>query len=219
MLRKDYLLRQVEMLSALVARLLHLRQIGDEQGATDEIEQSYQELFGFDPHLINLLPADFLLDKLRSGEYLDADKGITLALLLREDAMNYQTAGDAVQHFQRMARSLKVFLAVEREHQLAPEQAALYSVDDALAQLDEYELPADLKYDLFQYHEDNGQFAQAEDVLHELIIDTDGDAQVVDEGIAFYEWLLTLDDAELDTGNLPRAEVEESLAALRARGQ
>src|SRR5512141_781262 len=149
MLRKDYLLRQIEMLSALISRLLSLRQAGDEQAAAEEIEQSYQDLFGLDPRLISLLPSEFLLDKLRSGEYLDADKGTTLAILLREDAMNHQARGDALEHYQRLAKSLKVFLAVAQEHQLAPEQEALYDVDGVLAQMEDYELPLEIKYDLF----------------------------------------------------------------------
>lgn len=216
MLRKDYLLRQIEMLSALVARLLQLHQAGNEQEAAEEIEQSYHDLFGLDSRLIGLLPSEFLFDKLRSGEYLDADKGITLAILLREDATNFLSQGNALEHYQRLTRSLKVFLAIAREHQLAPEQSALYDVDAVLAQMDEYELPPDLKYDLFQYYEDLGQFAQAEDMLQELIEASEGSNDaLVDEGISFYEWLLTLDDGELAAGNLPRTEVQEALAHLR----
>ena len=216
MLRKDYLLRQIEMLSGLVARLLKLRDTGAEQEAADEIEQSYQELFGLEPRLIGLLPTDFLLDKLRSGEYLDADMGITLAILLREDASNFQVQGNVMEHYQRLTRSLKVFLAIELEHQLVPEQLALYDVDAVLAQMDDYELPPDLKYDLFQYYEDAGRFAQAEDVLHELIESSDAKEAIVAEAISFYESLLTLSDDELNAGNLPRTEVEEGLAQLRA---
>jgi hypothetical protein len=204
------------MLSGLVARLLQLRQDGEEQEAAGEIEEGYRELFGFDPRLIGLLPSEFLFDKLRSGEYLDADKGITLAILLREDAMNYLAQGNTLEHYQRLTRSLKVFLAIEREHQIAPEQQALYDADAVLAQMDEYELPPDLKYDLFQYFEDTGQYARAEDTLLELIEDSEDSAALVDEGVSFYEWLLTLDDDEMAAGNLPRAEVEEGLAQLRA---
>lgn len=215
MLRKDYLLRQIEMLSGFVARLLKMREAGDEQGAIDEIEQAYQELFGLDPRLISLLPNEFLLDKLRSGEYLDADQGFTLAVVLREDAANFQAQGNTQEHYQRLTRSLKIFLAIALEHNLAPEQAALYEVDNVLSQMAEYALPVDLQYDLFHYFEDEGQFARAEDELLELIEVSDNNPQVIEDGISYYEWLLTLGDPELEAGNLPRAEVEESLAELK----
>jgi Family of unknown function (DUF6483) len=214
MLRKDYLLRQIEMLSAFVARLLKMRSSGDEQGAIDEIEQAYQSLFGLESRLISLMPNEFLLGKLRSGEYLDADQGFTLAVVMREDAANYLAQDDMLEHYQRLTRSLKVFLAIALEHNLAPEQAALYQVDTVLAQMADYALPVDLQNDLFHYFEDEGQFARAEDELHELIDISDSNPQVIEDGISFYEWLLTLSDPELEAGNLPRTEVEESLAEL-----
>jgi tetratricopeptide (TPR) repeat protein len=216
MLRKDYLLQQIAMLSGLVARLLKLRDDGDEQGAADEIEQSYRELFGFEPQLISLLPSEFLFDKIRSGEYLDTSQGIMLAILLREDAMNYGATGNALEHYQRLIRSLKVFLVVEHEHELTPEQLELYDVDTVLDQMTEYELPVDIKYDLFLYYEDIGQYGRAEDMLHEALQDSDSNPELVAEGISFYEWLLTLPDEDLDAGNLPRVEVEESLAQLKS---
>lgn len=215
MLRKDYLLRQIEMLSGLVARLLQLRQSEDTQGAVDEIEQSYQELFGIEPKLISLLPAELLLDKLRSGEYLDADQGFTLAVILREDALNYLSVGNTIEHYQRLVRSLKVFLAIALEHNLAAEQIELYDVEEVLSQMSDYALPADLLYDLFHFYEDEGQFAYAEDALHELLEASDNSPDVLAEGASYYEWLLTLDDQELESGNLPRAEVQEGLAALK----
>jgi hypothetical protein len=215
MLRKDYLLRQIEMLSGLVIRLLQLRQTGDDQDAAEEIDQTYRELFGLEPSLISLLPTELLLDKIRTGEYLDADQGFTLAVVLREDALNYTARGDAMEHYQRLTRSLKVYLAVALEHSLAAEQVQLYDVDNVLSQMGDYVLPIDLQYDLFHYFEDQGQFARAEDELHELLNTSDNNPEVIDEGISFYEWLLTLQDAELESGNLPRAEVEESLVALR----
>jgi hypothetical protein len=215
MLRKDYLLRQIEMLSGFVAKLLKMRETGDEQGAIDEIEQAYNDLFGLDPRLISLLPNEFLLDKLRSGEYLDADQSFTLAVVLREDAANYLLQGNAQEHYQRLTRSLKVFLALALEHNLASEQADLYDVDAVLAQMADYALPTDLQYDLFHYFEDEGLYARAEDELHELIEVSDNNPQVIDDGISYYEWLLTLSDQDLEAGNLPRGEVEESLAELR----
>ncbi len=218
MLRKDYLLRQIEMLSALVAQLLQLRKTGQEQQAAETIQQSYRELFGLEPGLISLLPDELLLDKLRSGEYLDADKSFALAILMREDASNLATQGQMEVSVQRMLKSLKVFLATNKERALTPEQLELYDVDRMLAQLEDQTIPDDLAYDLFQYYEDTGQYAKAEDVLFDLVESSAASAAIQSEGIAFYEWLLTLSDDELIAGNLPRAEVIESLARLRALG-
>ncbi len=223
MLRKDYLLAQTEMLSGLVAQLLKLRQAGNELAVTAEIETSYHELFGLDPHLISLLPLEFLLGKIRSGEYLDTVQGLTLAILLREDAINQLERGNSQEHYQRVIRSLGLFLALSDEHHLQPEQLELYEVSTVLEQIADYELPQELKFSLFHYYEDTGQYAMAEDQLHDMMamhpLGNDSSAakgEIIAEGISYYEWLLGQTDEELAAGNLPRAEVEEGLEQLRA---
>lgn len=215
MLRKDYLLAQIEMLSGLVARLLKLREDGDEQSVTNEIDSSYHELFGLDPRLISLLPNPFLLEKIRSGEYLDAAQGMTLAIVLREDAINQLERGGTTEFYQRMTRSLSVFLAIAREHQLEPEQLGLYDVEAVLGRLAEYQLPNELNFELFHYYEDLGQYARAEDLLHETIEQSERNPEMIAEGIAFYEYLQSLPEHELEAGNLPRSEVEEGLLLLK----
>jgi hypothetical protein len=52
-----------------------------------------------------------------------------------------------------------------------------------------------------------GRFARAEDVLFDWL--KSGDPAATVEGINFYDRLLTLNDAELQRGELPRVEVEQ----------
>src|SRR6266540_3284155 len=56
-----------------------------------------------------------------------------------------------------------------------------------------------------------GRYADAEDALFEAIDDLPADTGLVDAGIAFYQRLLALQDADLETGGLPREEVKSSL--------
>src|SRR6266511_2008230 len=62
-----------------------------------------------------------------------------------------------------------------------------------------------------------GRYADAEDALFEAIDDLPADTGLVDAGIAFYQRLLALQDADLETGGLPREEVKSSLAELLRR--
>lgn len=59
-----------------------------------------------------------------------------------------------------------------------------------------------------------GRFAQGEDALFKVLRLVGPDPRVVARGRAFYEALGKLDDAQLEAGNLPRDEVEESHAQL-----
>jgi hypothetical protein len=61
-----------------------------------------------------------------------------------------------------------------------------------------------------------GTFAKAEDALFRVIKLIGPEQRVVERGIAFYTNILTKTDAELEAGDLPRDECEESLGRLRA---
>ena len=56
--------------------------------------------------------------------------------------------------------------------------------------------------------------AQAEDVLFHLLEDHPGDESILEAGLSLYDRLLQLSDFKLQSGGLPRDEVEESLAEL-----
>ena len=66
---------------------------------------------------------------------------------------------------------------------------------------------AEISRRLFQYFETRGHYAKAEDTIFVWL--ESGDARARDEGRAFYERLLKLDDATLEQGGLPRAEAEQ----------
>ena len=62
--------------------------------------------------------------------------------------------------------------------------------------------------------EELGQFGQAEDALFKVLRLVGPDPRVMARGKAFYESLMKLDDSRLESGNLPRDEVQESYLQL-----
>lgn len=214
MFQKDWLLRQIEMISAMVAQLVLLRRNGDFQEAEQTIDEAYREMFGLDPRLVGILPIQFLNDKIMSGDRFDGHRGLALAVLLREDAQNRLDQGRIGEVDTLWLRSLAVFLAVAKVGALPPEHRELYDTESMLERIDPDAMPGEMKYDLFQFYEDDGQFARAEDVLYELIEASPSPEVLIEEGIDFYEWLLLQSDEDLANGNLPRAEVAEGLERL-----
>lgn len=67
---------------------------------------------------------------------------------------------------------------------------------------------------LVSFSELAGDFAAAEDALFRVLKLVGPEPRVLAHGRAMYGRLLALDDATLETGNLPRDEVEDSLAEL-----
>jgi len=70
---------------------------------------------------------------------------------------------------------------------------------------------------LMQHYERTGEFAKAEDALFAMLEAEPKNPRLIKFGIAFYRRLELQNDASLETGNLPRAEVEAGLADLRTR--
>jgi predicted transcriptional regulator len=60
-----------------------------------------------------------------------------------------------------------------------------------------------------------GQYTKAEDMLWTLLSATEFDPEVAEEGVRFYEELLTWDDTALGAASLSRAELAEGLEALK----
>ncbi|GEM_PF-6471860 len=65
---------------------------------------------------------------------------------------------------------------------------------------------------LLQLFEENQRFANAEDVVFQLI--SNSQETYLEVGLAFYERIQQLDDDLLDAGGLPRIEVKESFDEL-----
>jgi hypothetical protein len=70
---------------------------------------------------------------------------------------------------------------------------------------------------LMRHYEESGAFGRAEDALFDLLTTELDSTALLDVGIAFYERLRSQSDAALDSGNLPRPELEAGLAELRQR--
>ncbi|MGQ9815115.1 MAG: DUF6483 family protein [Candidatus Roseilinea sp.] len=90
-----------------------------------------------------------------------------------------------------LRRSLAVFLACAEDGTLPPDHEQIYDIHQALNGIDYETLAPELKYRLFHYFEDSGQYAEAENVLFDLIESSPAPQALIAEGIAFYEWLLT----------------------------
>lgn len=91
------------------------------------------------------------------------------------------------------------------------------TVEAFLAVLPEQQLPLNSQARLLQHYERIGDFGKAEDVLFTMVGTEPNEPLLLDFGIAFYQRLKAKSDASLSAGNLPRPELETSLAELESR--
>ena len=219
MMQKDYILRMIQQLSRVLIQILHLREIKDYEGALTYIDDVFKQALGFGSDLITSVPHETLLAILTSFDVLDIEKCFLAANLLKAEGDIYVDQGDFDTSYYRYSRSLYLFLAIFSSNSSINDPDIFVEIEGLLNKLEDYELPAEIKSQLFQYFERTGRYSRAEDVLFELLEvddqENEPESSLIDRGIAFYERLLRKKDTELVAGNFSWEEAREGLAQLK----
>ena len=219
MIRQDYIMRMIEQLVRVLMEAAALKKAQKYTEALLTVDQALQQLSGFDSKFVNSLPDDSLIALLKTGDALDADKCIIMADLLEMEGDIYEVQGQFEESYYRHLKALNLFLAAFLSHTQTSLPHHFAQIEPIIEKLEPYDLPRETKHKLWPYYEQVGRYAQAEDLLYELIEAEPGSNELVGQGISFYQRLLQRSNQQLITGNLPRAEIEEGLAELMALRQ
>ena len=214
MIRQDYLLRMIQQLSGVLARIAGLRAGGRDDEALDEIGDAYGRFAGLNPSLIHTLGEEDLVALLRARGGLDPQRTYVLAELLREEAEIFAARDRPDEAIPRDRKALRLYLEVLPDLDDLSSPPDLTGLDAVLARLDATDIPAAARAPLLRYYEVTGRYDQVENLLFDLLDDATVEEEAAGLARDFYLRLLALPDAMLDAGNLPREEVEEGLARL-----
>ncbi|MNN23267.1 hypothetical protein D3C81_1366590 [compost metagenome] len=208
MLRRDYLVRMIEEMTEVIGKVFDLKQQRKTTEALWTLDELFQRQFRLNSDLLGSLSAKDTVDLFRNGELIEADKLQSLARLLKEEGDVYLLSGQSDEGTIRHMKALHLYLAAG----LNGADTTLWQMDgeikDLLRLLKGYRLHSETEQLLLQYEEAAGRFDLAENALFRLL--KNGEA-TKEEGIAFYERLLSLDPHELERGGLPLEEVKEGL--------
>ena len=216
----DYLKRMIEQLGEFLLAIKRLAEGEHYAEALEQIDAAFKETLGMDSKFVNEAPVDYLVLMTSVGRVGDVDKTMVLADLLNAEAEVYEMRGDYEQSDRRYQVALEVLATVASRLSHKPTDEHIERIDQFVSKLSEDEssagIPFESKASLFQIYERVGRFDQAENILYEMLgeVVADDEPTVGASGIAFYERLLKLSDYELETGGLPRTEVQESLREL-----
>lgn len=210
MLRKDYLVRMIEEMTEVIGTVLNLKQQRKWTEALWELDELYKKQFRLNGALIGSLSAKDIVEMMRSGGVVEADKLQSLARLLKEEGELLSASGRYDEGIFRQMKALHLYLA-------AVEYGAdknLWNADREIRELlhgvREYKLPDETEWLLLRYEEGEGNYDQAENILYRL---RNRGAAGLEDGARFYERLLALDPERLARGGLPVEEVREGLEA------
>jgi hypothetical protein len=219
MIQRDYILRMIEELRRVLASIMAYRAEGRWQEVEGTVDEQFRRLIGVGTSEATKLSETELLARLMHGEATQVvqDKMVFLIRLFKE-------AGDAAMAQDRPGQGHDLLLKGlelrvgsywgEEPSEHADFAPPVEAFTTALAGIS---IPPRTQVMLMHHHERMGAFAKAEDALYALLEAVPDSLEAVDWGIDFYQRLQGCSDTALESGNLPRSELDAGLAELRER--
>lgn len=209
MFRRDYIVRMIEDMTAMVAKVFTLKQEKKTTEALWEVDELFNRHFRLNSRLLNSLSVEDIIEMFRLGGVIESDKLQGVARLLKEEGSIFAAAGNGEAALFRFMRSLHLFLYADlygADRELLDMNK---EVDELLKETEGYQLPVKTERQLLSYLESAGRYAKAEDSLYRL---WDQSIDVALEGRGLYERLLLKSPEELELGGLPLEEVRQGQA-------
>jgi hypothetical protein len=213
MIQRDYIMRMIEQLTMALLRIMKLKEAGQLDIAEVEISKAGKMLLGFDMDFLRSLSDEGIITLITQSDSLDAGKCIVTAELLKQDGEIYEVKNGLDASYQSYLKALRFFiegLTISTQYRT---NDYFTKIAFLIGKLSKYVLPVLMQYKLLDYFSMIGAYAQAENILFQLI--DSGEKEILRKGIAFYTRLLAKKDSELIRGKLPREEVKEGLRALQ----
>lgn len=168
MFRRDYIVRMIEDMTAMVAKVLTLKQERKTTEALWEIDELLNRHFPLNSRLLNSLSVEDIIDMFRFNGVLESDKLQGVAKLLKEEGSIYAANGDHDAALFRSMRALHLFLYADLHGADREMLQMTEDINELLEEVKAYRLPAKTERLLLDYMESIGHYSKAEDSLYRL---------------------------------------------------
>lgn len=191
-----------------------MKEFKDIKGASEELNIAAKKLIGIELKHIETFSDVKLIELMMLEKDAASVKMYVTGILLKEKAslLSSKEMPREIEDINQKSLSLLLESYLGDKRPINTDHAEL--INGLLKHFNAKIIPDHICEKIVLYHECNGNFAKAEDMLFELI---ERNPSYIREGILFYERLLEKTDSELENGNLPRNEVEESILLLNAK--
>jgi hypothetical protein len=219
MIRRDYIIRMLEEFFEVLSRIKGYRNQHLWQQANTELDSEFQRIVGAGSQAIAKLSETELLARLIQGEptMVVHEKTLMLTTLLKEAGDVAAEQGDTGQSRASYLKGLHLLLDVLARSDAFEFPEYVPRVEMFISALSDAALPMATRAMLMRHFETAGEYGRAEDYLFSMLEDEPSNPALLDFGVTFYNRINSHNDATLAGGNLPRAELQSSLAELRAR--
>ena len=215
MLTEDYIMRMINQMVAVLAKLIGLKDAGQYQSAQQVIDQSLEQLLGLKPELLKHMDDSSILNLLTSQGELGTERLYILAELYRHEGdilIAQNRTQEAIFDYQR---ALFFYLQLPDDQKDQDTSKIKQKIIDLFIELENVNLPAEFLFQLFDFFERNGEFAFIEDVIARLLKSPEARPHIIPDIITYYEQLLESSEWEANSGGLSRAQAEQKLELLK----
>ena len=178
------------------------------------INKELKGLVGLDIETVNTLSFDSIRDIISRDSEYNAERYIALGELLRLNGnllLRLEEESEGIYYYNK---SLLAFCqALEEDDSLAV--GYQLNIEVILEELNKYHLTIDENKVVFRTYELLSKYDKAEDVLFDMLKESENSKGILQLGIDFYTRLESLLEDDLIKGNLPLEEVIEGLRLLK----
>lgn len=214
MYTQDFIKRMINQLVAALQMIIGLKAAGQYGQALQAIDQALEQLIGLKADLARRLDDQTILNSLTQQGHLDVDRLSILADLFKEEGDIYSALHDPAQSFASHLRALNFYIEVALNPAPGKQTKPDGKVMDLFHHLKKYQLPSQTLFGMYEYFEITGQYLLAASILNQLADDPGLRVEAQQEQQMYYQRLLGKTDAELEQGDLPRAEIMRRMTGL-----
>ncbi|KGK87590.1 DUF6483 family protein [Clostridium sp. HMP27] len=217
MLKSNFSKRLTNQFEESFEEVLNLTNDKDYDAALRLIDETFSNLFRLNSLFFNSMSNDNLIDILKVGGEIEKDKAIIISKLLEQRAHILAIQGKDNESFYIYIKALNLFIEAflcDKETDL---NRYFKDIPVIIEKTSGYVLSEETLKRIISYYKEVGDFASGEDYLYELFDATGKDEDSITFAKEFYDFLLKLDDAVLEKGNLSREEILEAKSSLSSK--
>ena len=213
MLKNDYMKELENSLRLLKMEVDQSLADGDIEKCKKLINKQLRALIGLDIETIETLSFDTIKDILSKDNQYNAEKYIALGELLKLEGLVSEKEENIQNKLFYYEKIVEAFFEGYEEDETINKKY-LNENKEQIEELMQYEISINIEKKIFRLYELLGSFDKAEDLLFQMINETNKDKEIIEQGKAFYNRLKELPQSLLEKGNFSFEEVEDSYKEL-----
>lgn len=213
MLKNDYMKELENSLRLLKMEVDQSLADGDIEKCKKLINKQFRALIGLDVETIDTLSFDTIKDILSKDNQYNAEKYIALGELLKLEGLVSEKEENIQNKLFYYEKIVEAFFEGYEEDETINKKY-LNESKEQIEELMQYEISINIEKKIFRLYELLGSFDKAEDLLFQMINETNKDKEIIEQGKAFYNRLKELPQSLLEKGNFSFEEVEDSYKEL-----